>query len=919
MGNTARESGKGRPRGVFLNCPRANCSIYESGIMFYKALSGAEDFSLDYRTIRTFLDIPGGYDFYLFNYHHVTMSLLDTSKVRELPGFKATFVLEMRPGDPFVFCPDHFDAYCVPDPTMRHPDPRVYAFPRPLEEVEDLPPYVDPGVPLIGSFGFATPGKGFDMVVWAVGKEFDRAVVRLNIPPATFGDVSGEAAREVARTCRRLARPGVDVLVSHEYLSKEELIRWCATNTINLFFYDRDLPGLAATTDQAVTAQRPLLVSPCETFRHIHEYITPYPRLSIREAVETTLEPVRRMKEAWSPARFREAFREVLADAGLLEGRGKGGEKSVLLPAGERKGPVEVRAGERDRILFVSHPQKACGIHQFGLDLAEALGCSKRREYIYVECASPGDLMNALERHRPRAVLWNYYPLTMPWVSGTFVHEIPLPHVGILHEVTQAEADHACPDVFDYYVAPDPSLVTANPIVFKTPRVIPFFRGEVREPEVPVIGSFGFGFPDKGFPELAARVREEFPEAVLRLHIPFSEFIDPEGEQARARVEECRKILEGSGVRLEADHDFLSRGELLAFLAGNSLNAFFYHTHKKRGISSVPDYALAVDRPLAITRCPMFRHLSPAWEEICVEHRSLREILAAGTAPLRRFKREWTPEKAAEAYDGIFDHVFGEAEKKEVRSPARAEPSGVLGPRGGELREEAAAGGGGGLALLARPVCLAEGFNRVLDAEAREELAPQVERLFSLVPETMERKIPEANVQQAFMLDAVETLASRFDSPRILSVGCREDTAFEALLKLGYKVDGIDPLLNQDLEGFYRSHPEARGRYHIVFATSVLEHVRHDGIFLTRVEELLAPGGFALFTMDFKEGFRPGDPLPREDYRLYTREDILEELLPLVPSLELVDEPRWECPEPDFEYGGVRYTFATLVLRKKES
>ncbi len=898
------EGRTGRPRGVFLNCPKANCSIFESGVMFYRVLAGAEDYTLDYRTVRTFADIPGGYDFYLFNYHHVTMSLLDTGRIRDLPGFKATFVLEMRPGDPFVLCPDHFDAYCVPDPTMRHPDPRVYAFPRPLEEVEDLPPYVDPGIPLIGSFGFATAGKGFDMVVWAVNKEFDRAVVRLNIPPATYGDLTGEAAREMARTCRKIAKPGVEVLVSHEYLSKEELIRWCATNTINLFFYDRDLPGLAATTDQAVAAGRPLLVSPCDTFRHIHEYITPYPGLSIREAVETTLEAVGRMREAWSPSRFREAFRRVLADAGL---RGEK-ERVVPVPTPGRGGRAPRSRGKKERILFVSHPQEKCGIHQFGLDLAEALEKSEKREYVYVECGSPDEFLEAVNRHEPRAVLWNYYPLTMPWVSGTFVHETPLPHVGILHEVTQEEADSACPDVFDYYVAPDPSLRTGNPIVFKTSRVIRFFEGKVPDPEIPVIGSFGFGFPDKGFPELAARVREEFQEAVLKLHIPFSDFIDPEGEQARARVEECRRILEGSGVRLEASHRFLSREELLAFLAGNSLNAFFYHTHKRRGISSVPDLALGVDRPMAVTACPMFRHLAPAWDRICVEKRSLREILAAGTAPLERFKREWTPERAAREYDSIFDKIL--ARNGESRAPREAAAGKAGCPR-------AVARQGGGTALLAPPVRLAGGFNRILDARAREELAHQVKRLFELAPETMKRKIPEANVQQAFILDAVERLASRFEEPEILCVGCREDTAYEALQRLGYRVEGIDPAFNQDLEGFYRSHPEARGRYRIVFATSVLEHVRHDGLFLMRVEEILAPGGFALFTMDFKEGFRPGDPLPREDYRLYTRKDILEELLPLVPSLELVDEPGWDSPEPDFEYGGVRYTFATLVLRKR--
>ena len=36
-------------------------------------------------------------------------------------------------------------------------------------------------IPIIGSFGFATLGKGFELVVDAVNKEFDEAVVRISM------------------------------------------------------------------------------------------------------------------------------------------------------------------------------------------------------------------------------------------------------------------------------------------------------------------------------------------------------------------------------------------------------------------------------------------------------------------------------------------------------------------------------------------------------------------------------------------------------------------------------------------------------------------------------------------------------------------------------------------------------------------
>jgi hypothetical protein len=92
-------------------------------------------------------------------------------------------------------------------------------------------------------------------------------------------------------------------------------------------------------------------------------------------------------------------------------------------------------------------------------------------------------------------------------------------------------------------------------------------------------------------------------------------------------------------------------------------------------------------------------------------------------------------------------------------------------------------------------------FNRILDDQAREEYANAIQTLFKTSPEMMKRKIPRANVQQGFVLDTVRNFAKA--NSKILSVGCFEDTAYEALLKLGYKVEGIDPGINHDLNAFY--------------------------------------------------------------------------------------------------------------------
>lgn len=304
-----------RLQGLFINSVEANDSIYESGLMVYQCLAGSDRYLLDYKTIgpddRT---IDTNYDFYLFNYHFVTMAWLDPTCIkRTLPGVKMTMVLELSPNDPFVHCsPDDFDIYCVLDPTLESDRPNVFAFPRPLEPFDAKCENVESDIPVIGSFGFATSGKGFDHLIDAVNQEFDRAVVRLNIPYSTYIDCTGEYAHQLVALCKQLAKDGIEVIATHEYMSKSDLIKWCAQNTVNCFLYDRDMAGLAATTDQAIASGRPLLVSRNDTFRHILQYIEPYPDQGLCEAIENTQSGVAEMIKAWAPAMFRKRFEQVL-------------------------------------------------------------------------------------------------------------------------------------------------------------------------------------------------------------------------------------------------------------------------------------------------------------------------------------------------------------------------------------------------------------------------------------------------------------------------------------------------------------------------------------------------------------------------------------------------------------------------------
>ncbi len=343
------------PAGLFINCVEAQDSIYESGRMVFQCLAGSERYSLDYAEINPEdLAVPTGYDFYFFNYHAVTMSWLDTGSIRQIvPGLKITMVLEVSPNDPFVFCPpEDFDAYCVLDPTLNINRKNVFPFPRPLEIFEKVGENAAKDVPVIGSFGFATRGKGFEHVVEAVNKEFDRAIVRINIPFSSYADVSRDYAETIAEICRKRANEGIDVIITHDFMNKRDLIKWCSENTLNCFLYDRNMPGLAATTDQAISSGRPLIFSKNDTFRHVAKFIKPYPEQTLREAIENTGAIVAEIQKEWSPQKFRERFEEVL---GMLPLSAKAGnsESTVSLRLNKSYNPTSFQK-LRDKMAIKS-------------------------------------------------------------------------------------------------------------------------------------------------------------------------------------------------------------------------------------------------------------------------------------------------------------------------------------------------------------------------------------------------------------------------------------------------------------------------------------------------------------------------------------------------------------------------------------
>jgi hypothetical protein len=609
------------------------------------------------------------------------MGWLDTTQIKKLPGLKLTIVLETLPNNPFPMCsPDEFDIYCVIDPTIRVGNKNVYTFPRPLEL-----PYINsvdsPAIPTIGTFGFATAGKGFEYVVDAVNQEFDKAIVRINIPMGSYISARNTIlpprpsyADTLMERCINLAKEGIDVQITHEYMSKQKLIRWCSENTLNVFLYNRNQPGLSATTDQAISSGRPLAVSSNETFRHIHKYITPYPERSLRESIAISQKEVLKMQEDWHPKNFISLFESmiysrigkmhhshdiiVLPKKGTLHNfvhRNTQRLSFFLNPVDEHI-PNIIFTGKN--VLMISQKERKCGIYQYGRNITNTLKKSKKYNFIFCECGNRSDFDEAVKFYNPVAIIYNYYQPTMPWINRWVTRKYKIPHLAIIHEFVQKDADATKNTIFNYSLYQDPDLIERNPYAFRTKQLLYPYVNTKPLPEIPTIGSFGFGFPDKGFERLVTTVQNEFDIANIKLHMPFNDVVDPYGINASRIAERCFKLVTKPGITLTATHDFWTESQLLDFLAGNTINCFFTDVNKTLGISGATHHALAVHRPIAITKCQMYRDILNAKPSICIEDSSLKEIIANGLTPLEPFYKAWSEEEFINDYERILDKVL---------------------------------------------------------------------------------------------------------------------------------------------------------------------------------------------------------------------------------------------------------------------
>ena len=330
----------------------------------------------------------------------------------------------------------------------------------------------------------------------------------------------------------------------------------------------------------------------------------------------------------------------------------------------------------------------------------------------------------------------------------------------------------------------------------------------------------------------------------------------------------------------------------------------------------------------------MFRHIFDANPSMCIQENSLKQIIENGTKTQEIFKTDWSPENQRWEYERIINSTISHKNKlvnrsllKNLFTPikdyinrhTRYKKENNWLRTTEALYEDNYKKTVNNFEYIEVPLSPYTFFNRILDDEARNQYKNTVDKLFELVPKTMAKKIPRANVNQAFVFDAVWRLKKNYADPKILCVGSYEDTACMGLIKIGYKIEEIDPMTNYFIQDFVSKPSIKNKKYDIIFSTSVIEHDEDDESFIKSVDRLLAPGGVFIMSCDFKNGWKQGDRKPFVCARFYTEKDLTTRLLSYMNNCRLIDTPNWSSNNSDFIFGPYQYTFSGFVVKKSIS
>lgn len=532
-------------------------------------------------------------------------------------------------------------------------------------------------------------------------------------------------------------------------------------------------------------------------------------------------------------------------------------------------------------VLFVNNGLSACGVHEYGDAVFDILAADVPTgvNLVLADCPTQDSYCRAYALNQPDVVIWNYQWTTFPWVSDWLSDLTPAWHVGIAHDGRMADPMSVNYNAFNRVISQDP---TCPSIIGRLSSLVRPIRPMPERPPWtgrPTVGSFGFVYGRKRFDTLTELVCRQYDDCLIRLHLPTGSLNAGVSERnALHMAERCRRIVRESGkkIDIEITHDYMSRSELVEWLANNSINALWYDEDdgSREGVSSCPDAMLECGRPMAVNKNQMFRHLFS--RNIHMEDRPLPEIERDGMALIRAFRNTWTPEAVRK--------IVWEAATRQAPTLYPLTPT---------------------------------GSNRVLGSTGEWEAAKHSLALAAL-------HIPACPIKS---WDARIVLDEIGDGD-LLDMGCQSSVILPNAQRAGIrgKKFGVDFTPGQFNPGIVpivgditrTQFPDASFDY--ITCLSTVEHEVDIAAFAKEAGRLLRPNGKLIVSFDYwPNGL---DTSSVSGWSVFGRADT-ERLIEALATngLHLTSEMDWSCPNevvtPPWSPIPAGYTFAILTCRKQ--
>lgn len=312
-------------------------------------------------------------------------------------------------------------------------------------------------------------------------------------------------------------------------------------------------------------------------------------------------------------------------------------------------------------ILFLNHKIENCGVYQYGKRLFEILEKDNEINYIYKEIDSYEEYKAFLEKNQNiSSIIYNYNNSTMNWLNKLNIQK-KVKNIGLLHESHDNFFDIHCnldpnapEDLCNLFSIPRPIYENIENII-KTPiqkDSVSEFIQKYTDSDIPIFGSFGFGFENKGFHNIVKMVNEQYDIAVIKFVIPIAHY-DPDPSTIYRMRDYCLNANYKPGIILMITHEFFSTTDILKFLYSNTMNIFLYDFMNGRGISSAIDYAISVKKPIAISDSFMFRNIYS--DDICLYKNTIEYCINNSEDYLKQFHEKYSHENVISCFRKILN------------------------------------------------------------------------------------------------------------------------------------------------------------------------------------------------------------------------------------------------------------------------